>query len=120
MVADRLTRALVAAGIPVLGVTVGAEADRATWVIQYAPTATTAQIAAGDALLTTFDPNAPSVLDAERDDRAQQLEGGLVVQAVARALWEEIQKCQVRAGETLLTAQQLRARVRAILKSLLP
>lgn len=70
MVAERLDRALRAAAIPIIGVSVGNEADRATWAIQYAPTATAQHRTDGEALRVSFDPLAPAVIDAETADRA--------------------------------------------------
>jgi hypothetical protein len=66
MVAARLTRALKAAGIPIVGVSIGRPGDRSTWRIDYAPAATVEQRAAGAALLASFDPDAPEAVEAEK------------------------------------------------------
>jgi hypothetical protein len=70
MVAERLDRALRSAAIPILGVSVGSEADRATWVIQFAPAATAQQRTDGETLRLSFDPLAQAAVDAETADRA--------------------------------------------------
>lgn len=75
MVADRLDRALRAAGIPITGVSVGLDADRTTWRIAYLPSATAQQLLDGEALRVTFDPLAQSSTDAETADRAQAAAG---------------------------------------------
>lgn len=119
MVAQRLDRALTAAGIPILGVSVGAEADRATWIVQYHPSATTQQRTDGDTLRGTFDPTSQAAIDAEKAERASNADTDLLIQAVARVDFEERQKLTVKAGQTLLTAAETKARIRAIYQSLL-
>jgi hypothetical protein len=52
---DALDAALRAAGVPIIGVTVGAAADRATWVVQFDASATPAQQATAAATLAAFD-----------------------------------------------------------------
>lgn len=70
MVAERFDRALRVAGIPIVGVSIGVDADRSTWRIQYDASATAQHRVDGEALRVTFDPFAQSVLDAEVTDRA--------------------------------------------------
>lgn len=53
-IAEGLTRALVRAGIPVFGVSIGDPVDRATWHIEYDYQATPAQRTAGDALMAAY------------------------------------------------------------------
>ena len=67
MIAARLDAALKAAGIPVLGVSIGDPANRATWRLDYAPNATAQQRTDGEALRLAFDPFSQAVLDAELD-----------------------------------------------------
>jgi hypothetical protein len=50
-----LTRALTRAGIPVTGVSIVSDADRATWRVVYAPEATAQQRTAGEALKLSYD-----------------------------------------------------------------
>lgn len=65
MVASSLDRALRALSIPILGVSVGSEADRTTWRIDYAAVATAQHRIDGEALRNTFDPTNQAVLDAD-------------------------------------------------------
>lgn len=69
--AARLDRALRAVPVPILGVTIGVEADRATWVIHYAPEATLADRTTGDALRLAFDPTSAAASDAETASLSQ-------------------------------------------------
>jgi len=64
-VAGMLTRALVARGTPIVGVAIGTPDDRATWRIDYQPSATAQQQADAAAFMATFDPTAPAVIDAD-------------------------------------------------------
>ena len=57
---------------------------------------------------------------ARKDAVAAQLDTNLAVQALAQLDFEERQKLVVTSGKTLLTAQQCKARIRAIYRSLLP
>ena len=66
-VAQLLDATLRAQGIPIIGVRIGVEADRATWVVQYDPSATDAQKAFGETIRATFDANAPAVQSAQLD-----------------------------------------------------
>lgn len=68
-IAARLDLALRAAGIPIIGVSIGDEADRATWRIQFELRATAQQRTDGAALVATFDPNAAALLTSEREQR---------------------------------------------------
>lgn len=63
--AAQLDTALRAAGIPIIGVQVGADEDKRTWIAQYANTATAQQKQQGDALIAAFDPKAPSAIAAD-------------------------------------------------------
>lgn len=58
---------LRAAGIPIIGVSIGIVNDRATWLVQYADTATDPQKAQGESIRATFDVNAPAVTAAQLD-----------------------------------------------------
>jgi hypothetical protein len=119
MTAERLDRALKAAGIPIIGVSIGSETDRVTWAIQYAPQATAQHRTDGEALRLSFDPASQAASDAEKADRAARADGDALIQAVAQLDFEERQKLTVKAGQTLLTAAQCRARLKAIVQSLL-
>lgn len=119
MVAERLDRALRAAAIPILSVSVGSEADRATWAIQYDPSATAQHRTDGEALRQTFDPLSQAAIDAEKAAFAAAIDANPLIQAVAQLDFEERQKLVVINGQTLRTAAQCKARVRAIYQSLL-
>lgn len=58
--APRLDAALKAAGVPILGVSIGDEANRATWRVSPASLQAQAQ-----PTIDAFDPNAQSVIDAD-------------------------------------------------------
>ncbi len=91
--ADQLTRALVRAGIPVWGVSIGVDGDRATWLIHYREEATAQQRADGDAMRLTFNPaNDPAHL-TERAE-AQAVEAVKATCALA---------LEVKLGRTLTT-----------------
>lgn len=69
-VAARLARALERQGIPIVTVSLGVEADRLTWTLQFAPTATALQRLDAQALLDAYDPSAPDpTFDDEQDTR---------------------------------------------------
>lgn len=98
MLAYRLTRALERAGIPVYGVTIGNDNDRATWRVQYQPTATAQQRLDGDALVQAFDFVADeSTFRAEQEQA--QFDGNRMVKAVA--IWTA-----QRHPQPLATARQ--------------
>jgi hypothetical protein len=118
MVVERLDRALRLAGIPIVGVS-GNEADRSSWRIDYHPSATAQQRTDGETLRGTFDPFSQAAIDAEKAERAASSDTDLLIQAVARVDFEERQKLTVKAGQTLLTAAETKARIRAIYQSLL-
>lgn len=119
MVAERLDRALKLAGIPIVGVSVGTETDRATWRVDYHPSATAQHHADGETLRATFDPLSQTALDAEKAEMAAALDNNALIQAVARLDFEERQKLTVKAGQTLLTAAETKARIRTIYQGLL-
>src|SRR5690242_16283354 len=96
-VAGELDRALRAQGIPILGVRIGATADRSTWAIVYDPSATAQNRADGAALLASFDPTAPSVMAADLDAEATQ-----AMSRLAKALCCEM--LEQKLGRTLTIA----------------
>jgi hypothetical protein len=119
MVAERLTRALQQAGIPVDGVSIGRPDDKSTWRVDYAPAATAQHRVDGDALKSSFNPDDPAVVTSEKAAQAASADTDLLLQAVAQVDFEERQKLTVKAGQTLLTAAQCKARIRAVYQSLL-
>jgi hypothetical protein len=66
-IASLLDQTLRAAGVPIVGVSIGVVNDRATWVVQYADTATAAQQTQGESIRATFDATAPAVTSAQLD-----------------------------------------------------
>lgn len=84
MVGERLDSALKAAGIPIISVSIGDEADRGTWRIEYAKEATDQQRADGDALLKTFDPESPAVVSEYTGKVASAEADRVIVRAMLR------------------------------------
>jgi hypothetical protein len=62
-----LDQTLRAAGIPIVGVSIGVVNDRATWQVQYDAAATDAQKTQGESIRATFDATAPAVTSAQLD-----------------------------------------------------
>src|ERR1051326_6893955 len=65
-----LDATLKAQGIPILGVSIGTDSDRNTWVVQYDPSATPQQQQTGESIRSTFSPTDPSVVAADLDRQA--------------------------------------------------
>ncbi len=65
-----LDTALKAAGIPIVGVSIGSSADRATWAVQFLPNATAQQQTQAAGIVATFDPVDPAVVSAQLDVEA--------------------------------------------------
>lgn len=103
-------RALRDAGIPIDGVSMGDPVNRATWRVFYSASATPAQRAQGDALLTTLDPQDPVTIANVKADLSITLADTEVLKAVTQALWECI-------PVPTLTKIQLRARILQLLRS---
>ncbi len=82
-------RALRDAGIPIDGVSIGDPLNRATWKALYGASATPAQRTQGDNLLTTVDPQDPTILAEIKADVASSLDPDVVF-ALGQALWEAI------------------------------
>lgn len=100
-------QALRVAGVPIIGVIIGVDGDRATWRILFDASATPAQQAQAAALLATIAVDAAAQLDADAvaGIDAKDLKAALL------AIWEAI-------PAPLLTRAQLRARALAIRKGL--
>ncbi len=104
-VAERLDQAIRAAGVPIVGVSVGDEQQKATWTVQPAD-----QQAAAQPVINAFVmPSAAVFLD----ESAQRYVTDKAVIAIASALWECI------PAPTMTKAQAL-ARAKAIYKTLSP
>lgn len=59
--AAKLDQALRAAGLPIVGVSLGREEDRATWTVQFTEDADATQQKAAAQLVTDFDPAVEAV-----------------------------------------------------------
>jgi hypothetical protein len=103
-IAALLDQQLRAAGIPILSVSVGTEADRATWTVQFDPSATAAQRTQAATLVANavVDASAQTAADANTIDADKRLK--------AVVLW-----C---AGKFGLTGAQAKAELVAIYKAL--
>lgn len=88
-VAALLDATLRSQGIPILGVSIGVIADRATWVVQYADTATAAQQTSGETIRATFDANAPAVVAAQVDRDAQSVENVPALKAMCALILDQ-------------------------------
>jgi len=105
--AQLLEAAVRAAGLPVVGVSIGDPADRSTWRVDLAASATPAQRAQAVTVRDTVVVDGAALLDADAVGDVDQK----VLRAVVQALWEAI-------PAPLLTKAQLRARAIAIYKTL--
>src|SRR4051812_46812088 len=66
-IAALLDQTLRAAGVPIIGVSIGVINDRSTWQVQYTDAATDPQKAQGESIRATFDSTAPAVTAAQLD-----------------------------------------------------
>lgn len=107
-------RTVAAAGVPLVGVSIGRPADRTTWRIHYAATATAQDVTTGEALIQSFDPTDAAVVARERAEDAKELDEKRL-QAVAVAVHQRF-KASV-PGDTV-TLAQWRAMIRAAWDSL--
>lgn len=57
-----------------------------------------------------------AVKQAAVETEAHRLADDIVARSVARVAWEELKKCQVRNGQTLLDWQQFRDAIKAAIK----
>jgi hypothetical protein len=103
-VAARLTRALQQAGIPILGVSIGQETDRATWRIDYAPAATAQHRTDGETLRQTFDPLAATEDQKDRQEERDQDVAKKIIRALAVAIHKRFKTGGV-TGDTVTVAQ---------------
>lgn len=118
--AAEVQRAILLVGVTVVSVSIGDPADKSTWMVTHLPTATQADVDAAKAAIVSFDPaNAATIADAKAQDAAV-IDTDRLLQAVAAVTWQELQKCQTLAGQTLLTGAQFKAAIRTAYKNLLP
>jgi hypothetical protein len=108
-ISDVLTRTLEAAGIPVYGVSVGNEADKQTWRIDFTPAATIGQRNQATGIVASFSLADPAVVTQEANNAAKSLDDRRI-QALATAVHKRF-KLFV-PGDTM-TPAQWRASLRA-------
>jgi hypothetical protein len=103
MIAQRLDQQLKAAGVPIVGVSIGDPNDRSTWKVQPESLQSQAQ-----PIIDAYVDPTPATLF---DQFAEQRIGEKALIATALALWECI-------PAPTMTKAQLRARAKAIFKTL--
>ena len=106
-VSTLVDQALRAAGIPIAGVATPNLSDRATWRVDFDPSATPAQRTQAATILQTVVVDATAETDYDAMSQTDQK----ILKAVTQGLWEAI-------PSPLLTKPQLRTRIIAIFKGL--
>lgn len=114
----KLRRAIERAGVQIVSLQLPS-GDKATWIVTHLPTATQADRNTVASVIAAFSETDPVVIADAKDADAANIDDDLLIQAVARVDFEERQKLQVKAGQTLLTAPEVKARVKAIYRGLL-
>jgi hypothetical protein len=90
-IAPVVERALRVAGIPIESVSIGDPADRATWRVTFAPTATPAQQATAATILTTVAVDAAAQNAQDQRDAQALIDGApILTKAIVLALIDEI------------------------------
>jgi hypothetical protein len=108
LTAARLTRVLQAAAVPVVSVSIGTEASRATWKVQPAPLQAAAQ-----PLIDSFNPLDPALETAELDaDVKAIVDDERLISAV---VWTVID--QLAAPATIAKYAAARTKIIAVYKS---
>ena len=100
--AERLDRAIRSAGIPITGVSIGDDANKATWCVLPRDLQAAAQ-----PTIDAFNPNDPAHATAEKD---AEIDGLKALRALAEATFELKSQAWTKA--------QFLARVKAIYRSL--
>jgi len=86
VIAERVTRALLSAGVPVVGVTIGDRADTATWTVQ-----PTDLQAAAQPIIDAFDNDDPAHEQAELDAQVTAaLDGERLTSAVVWTILKQM------------------------------
>jgi hypothetical protein len=93
--------ALRAAGIPIVGVSIGREDDKRTWRVDFAAGATVQQRTAAAALITAFDATAPATRDAAIQRVAKAIAGSRSIRAFFLANFRLVNKRDPTPDETL-------------------
>lgn len=107
-IAGAVQRTLAAAGVPVIGVSIGTPLDKTTWRVDFAAGATAGQRATAATVVAAFALTDPAVLAREQAEDARQLEDRKL-QAVAVAVHKRFK--QFVPADTM-TAQQWRQSLR--------
>ncbi len=81
MIEQRLLRVLLAANLPVVGVSVGDVRDRRTWRVDFMDAATPGERAAATGIAAAFDPADPSLVAAELTVAARALASSQSIRA---------------------------------------
>lgn len=111
--AAALDRALRTANVPIVGVTIGVESDRATWKARYAAGATAPQVATGDALIASFDPTDQTIALADQDaDVKRAIDDERLIAAV---VWTVID--QLAPPATIAKFNAARTKIIAVYKT---
>jgi hypothetical protein len=105
-IAEALDRALRRANIPIVGVKVGDESNRATWIVLYTDNASPADRANGAAIVASYDPATDAALKDE--DADARIDADKALKAIV--LWQ--------AQLHNLTPLQARNQLRAIYRTL--
>jgi len=84
-IASILDAALRAAGIPIVGVSVPTT-DRATWVVEFDPSATAQQQADAAGIVAALDVTEPALATKQREQERKRDLDVLVMKALARAV----------------------------------
>lgn len=110
----KFERTLRAAGIPIVGVSMGNTADRETWTVFYDPTATAQQRAQGDSIRATFDPNDPAVIAADLEAAAVvDVDTNKAIQATVMVLFKYLVGGQTRPTLPAL-GQEIKAKYKTL------
>lgn len=99
------------ASAPIDGVSIGNDADKSTWKIQFNAAATTQQKTAAQTALTSFvyDPAAETHADNQTGLNAMLLEKGSVARALGMVMFKEINKLRVKTGDPVYTLAEFKA-----------
>lgn len=106
--AGELDELIRTAGVPILGCAIGDPNDKGTWRVDFDPSATQAHRDQAAVIIAAYtDPTPATLLDRTADQRVNDK----ALMATAQALWECI-------PAPAMTKAQLRARAKAIFKTL--
>jgi hypothetical protein len=111
-----LDGALRAAGVPIIGVAIGVETDRATWRIEFDPAATPGQRADGATLLQTITIDAAALAAQDQKDAQLHVDSFSILQkAIVLALIDQLNVIRAALPTPLsaITPAQALAAIRA-------